>query len=158
MNDRTNGHGVVRLALNVPAVERLLAGDPELEIAMRKQVAEQVFKNMADRVMAHPSIKGLEDKLAEELKRQWEGVIGRSAGYHSSQKLVLSATFQGHLNKAIRDLLEPTVRSMVEDHTRRLTGEWLALAEPMVQRKFDEAIEKRIQDGISQRLAAAAKA
>ena len=163
MCDRTSGNGVVKLSLNVPALERLLMGDQALEIELREQVKQQVFNNHLGNMLEVPTIKKMVDEFEAKIKGTFLAECQRQVGvvrnsFYQSEGIDLSSDFKMKLADVIRKNLEPFIRGMVEEHARRITGEWLAMAETTINKKFEEAIEKRINDGITQRLAAAAAA
>lgn len=169
MSDKTNGAGVVRLSLNVPAVERLLAGDPELEIHMREQVKEQVFKNHLGALLDDPAIGQMAQDFAVKIReyqthvsntyvKECEKQIGTIQSHWNEKTLLMSPTFKAKMETTIQQLLDPTVRMLVEQHAAKITEVWLAIADKTIQKKLDAEIEKRISDGINQRLVAAAKA
>lgn len=162
MSDRTNGQGIVRLSLNVPAVERLLAGDQELEVHLRHQVKEQVFDNFANRIMENPSVKMMVDSTTESVRKLFvemcEAQIGKiKIDYSGSRSFELRPEFKVKLTELINRTIEPAVVQIVKEQTQRIVEIWNLASDAKIEAALNQNIEKRINDGINLRLAAAAK-
>ena len=161
MSDRTQGRGVMSLSLNYPALERLLGGDSELEIELRYQIAKQFANEHLLPLLRTPEIKDQIEAVKSKAMMTFAEMCQREIGTFGSSwdsTIRLTPKFKEKLDKTISDQLDPMVRALVESHINRLTDKWLVLSEKTITRKFEEAIEKRINDGINQRLAAAASA
>jgi hypothetical protein len=165
MSDATNGQGVIRLSLNVPAVERLIAGDQELEIHLREQVKKQVFGNMANNLADTAEVKALVEqvrlRVSDVVKDELEKRVGATKNDFSTNykpKFTVSPVFKEQLNSVIDKMVEPMVTELVKERVNRTIEVWGLLTDERLKQLFDIDVERRIKKGIDERLAAAARA
>ncbi len=161
MSDRTNGNGVVRMALNVPAVERLIAGDTELELFLRQQVKAQVFDNAIGNIMSTPEIK----RLVDDFKAKVDGVFREECSkeigtikheWGGRETVTLNPKVKALLDQKVGEIVEPMVAKLVQDKVKQTIDTWCLLSEEKIAAALNQNIEKRINDGINARIAAAA--
>jgi hypothetical protein len=161
----------VKLDLNLPALERLLGGDAELEVQLRKQiVAEFTERHLAGvvkteeykKVLDHwrdAANKCLDAACQAEITRQVGELVkvGPANGWHWEYRLVPKVTDK------IKELVEGTVAQTVsakmadvlkEDIDRR-QRQLRDHVETKVKEVLDQDIARLVKDGVQQRLQAA---
>lgn len=153
----------MKLSLNLPAVERLLAGESELEVELREQIAEQFadkhIKSLFNSARFQTVIERIENVVREEARKTFEPAIGRFEYYTTTA--TLSPAFRAKLDKSMSEILDKEVnrivgsafekfRTSLEDREKY----WADYADRAIKEKIDKTIELRVSEGVAARLAA----
>lgn len=147
------------IQLNLPALERLLGGDTELEVQLRQQVVE---------AFARKRLKTLiNDETHRRFYAEWESNIRtivneelRELLQTKKDEIGVATTMTDY---SIRNLVSPAVAKAVDDAVEKALERWKLYlttdAYRVAQRVVDEAlkreIEKAVVEGIQRRLDAA---
>lgn len=163
----------VVIQLNLPALERLIGGDSEIELELRHQVVENFAKQHLKPLINDKFIAQIRKEIEEQIKT-WVGfqngynqVVGkyRNEIREPVRKLVMEAvdevikevaarSFDAIVEKARRDADDRISRyevKMIGEANQRILKVIAAIDEG-IDKRMDAAFEKRINDEIKKRL------
>ena len=163
MSDQTNGQGVMRLSLNYPALERLLGGDSQLEADLRVNIVKHFTKQHLVPLMETEAMKNAVEALRIASEKAIREQIGATAADWRGKKLQLNPEFEKQLSTKIAQLVEEFMSKQglfdqIQAYLNSRFAYWTDYADKAVRKHLDVEIERRIKEGINQRLAAAATA
>ena len=150
----------VFLSLNRPALERLLGGDGELEVTLRKQIVDEFVERYLKEALERKVMADLQTRLQrvcdEVLKAYWTRVqtyTGTTLVLHDSLKQAIQAQAATAIDQQIREALSSAVQERIARWGRDIEG--------MIRRAVDAQLtEKKINElidrGVSERLEMAA--
>lgn len=150
----------VFLSLNRPALERLLGGDGELEVTLRKQIVDEFVERYLKEALDRKVMADLQTRLQrvcdEVLKAYWTRVqtyTGTTLTLHDSLKQAMQAQAATAIDNQIREALSAAVQERIARWGRDIEG--------MIRRAVDAQLtEKKINElidrGVSERLEMAA--
>lgn len=148
----------MRLELNLPAIERLIGGDTELELHLRQQIVQEFAKRHLKEVAEKATYEA-----AIEATKQFVNGAAREA--FDIENLTVN-----HLWPTVGYRLKAMIESLVKEHAQKAVDEallkiiehqsryWSEEIKRAVKKVVDRQIEKEIEEGIRKRLEAAAKA
>jgi len=150
-------HNTVRLELNLPALERLIGGDTELELHLRQQIVQEFARRHLKEVTATAtyeaaleSAKQLVNEAAKEsfdIENLATSHLWPTTGFRL--KSMIEELVKQHAQKAV----DEAVKGIIE-YQKRYWGQEMARA---VDAALNKELNRLIHDGIQQRLNAAAK-
>lgn len=176
----------MKLDLTLPALERLIGGDTEMEIALRQQIVEEFTKRHLKTLVQDAAVKAMSAEYDKQIKTSLTAIIAdlkRSyqvqadriadggAGLHDYYLWDIKKALEAALGNAVYRATEERVKScndyvtrtvdaairnFFRDEVRRRVVESIQ-GEAEIDRMIQEEIDKRIKDGIQRRLDAAAK-
>lgn len=171
----------VVLSLNRPALDRLLGGDTQLEIELRRQVVEEFAKRRLKELMSEPTFKALAQAEALALSQEVKAVVGerlydfRTSQYRAEVREEILPIIKAVVEQVVRETVTEMVSKIVENHTPgterlllRYEHKLMTEANEKFQKamdridkgldeRLDEAFEKRVQDEIQRRFDLASK-
>lgn len=133
--------------LDVPGLERLLGGDTEAEIGLRRGVVENFARQKLASLFDHPEMQGVLRDLAEHAKRE----VGRRIAERVPQPYPKAATWriapdvQAALNDAIQEAVEANVNRATADIEARI-NEAVERKVLGIQREAIRRVEKAVGD------------
>lgn len=145
----------MKLTLNLPALERLLGGDTDIEVQMRQQIVEEFTRKHLKPLINDPLIRKLHTSLEEEIKKE----VGTQV-WDTTGKLT------PHLQKRVDDLITESVKNAITKAASQsfetLIKQYETIAETRINRyeiklmteansRIDKAL-KSIDEGLNQRL------
>lgn len=146
----------MRLELTLPALERLIGGDTEMELNLRKQIVEEFsrryLKDVAESAACSIAVEEAKrhvNALAKEHFGISQVVDNLWPTIDSRLKAMIESLVQAHAQKAV----DAALLNIIEYQKRY----WGKEIEAAVKKAMDRQIEKEIEDGIRLRLEAAAK-
>ncbi len=156
----------MKLTLNVPALERLLGGDTELEVELRQQVAaafaekhiELHKKQLKDTVTSEAYTKtlaALREILAEAIKTE-VGVLVRTDNWSSALRPELLAPIKALIEQTTRQAVDSALKTAIDDKINYYEGSWRTHIDKKVKEALDKNIEAQIQAEVQRRLQVAA--
>lgn len=156
---------VVRIALNVPALERLLGGDSELEVHLRHQVAENFCRRHLKSLLKSEAIQDVIKSFQADAIEEVQQNIGtlRQETYGAHRKLTLKPEFEEKLKALVQVNVDQIIASAMpaerlKDLIKQQTDYWSGYIDRSIRRHIDVEIEKQVTAGIAARLAAASAA
>jgi uncharacterized protein YajQ (UPF0234 family) len=147
----------MRIELDSSALDRLIGGDTEVELHLRKQIVQEFAKRQL-KVVAETTAYG---DAVEEIKQHVNKLVKEHFGV---ENLVTS-----HLWPTIDYRLKSMIESLVKEHAQKAVDValleiiehqkhyWNRAIEAVVKKNMDRQIEKEIEKGIRERLEAALK-
>lgn len=145
----------MRLELTLPALERLIAGDSELELNLRKQIVQEFAKRHLKEVAESATYEA-----ALTATKQYVNEAAKEA--FGIENLVTS-----HLWPTIGCRLKSMIESLVKESAQKIVDEvmaktienqklyWSRELRVAVTQAMNRQIEKEIEEGIRKRLEAA---
>jgi hypothetical protein len=147
----------MRLELNLPALERLIGGDTELELELRKQIIQEFAK----RHLKEEADKAAYEAVVEEVRRRVNELAKNNFGIDNLVTSLIWPTVDFRLKSMIESLVNEQARKAVDAALLQIIEcqkrYWKHEIEAAVKRGMDRQIEKEIEEGIRKRLEAAAK-
>lgn len=147
----------MRLELNLPALERLIGGDTEIEMELRKQIVQ---------TFAGKHLKDLaKDELFKAAVKETQLYVNQIA----KETFDVENLTTGHLWPTVGYRIKSLIENLVKDQAQKAVDEallkiieyqkryWSKEIENAVAKKFGDLIEKEIQEGIKKRLQEAVK-
>ena len=148
----------MRLSINLPALERLLAGDSDLEVQLRQQVVENFAKKHLKTIFNDETWK----KASAAWRAELDSAVKKQLEEFSNQKedaddpyTVRSVRwkFDDLVKKAVQASLDNAVENQIEKYKTY----WSRHIKETVQKAMDQEIAQEVEKEIQRRLAAAAK-
>ena len=146
----------MKIELNLPALERLLGGDTEVELALRKQIVQEFasrhLKAIAETASYQAAMDAAKAYVNEAAKQAFDienlaiGHLWPTVGYRL--KSLVENEVQKHAQKAVDEALLKII-----EYQKRYWGNEI---EHAVNKVLDQQIEQQIKEGIQKRLNAAA--
>jgi predicted nuclease of restriction endonuclease-like (RecB) superfamily len=148
---------LMKLELNLPALERLIGGDTELELSLRRQIVEEFarrhLKEIAEKATYQAALEATKQFVNEAAKEAFDienltvSHKWPEVGYRI--KSIIETLVKENAQKAVDEALLKII-----EYQRRY---WSKEIENAVKKGMDRQIEEEIKKGIQQRLEAAAK-
>jgi hypothetical protein len=151
----------MKLSLNLPALERLLGGDTEVEVELRDQIVSQFMKRHLPEVVKGETYY----KTLTELRAVLEEAVREEVGQLSSGGW--SVTNEGHrVRGEIKQVIEAeaykavnaAVAKAVDDRIHYYEKQWAPLIAKKVEECFTRNIDELVKAEVARRLDQAAKA
>jgi hypothetical protein len=168
----------VRMQLNLPALERLLGGDTQMEVELRYQIVQEFAKRHLKAVAAEPAF----EKIIESHRKVIDAEVRSLVGDHVWKDGKTVAVLQERVKKLVEDSLEGCLREAVKRCFDAKVAEYEANAKAHIERfenrmlyeanlkvkavtdkldallkdRVDEFFNARVQAEVQRRLAAAA--
>jgi hypothetical protein len=151
----------VKLSLNLPALERLLGGDTEIEVELRNQIVAQFMKRHLPEVVKSETYCKTMTELRAVLEQAVRAEVGQLSsggwavtndgyGIKSSIKQVIEAEAYKAVNAA--------VEKAVDDRIHYYEKQWAPLIAKKVEECFTRNIDELVKAEVARRLDQAAKA
>src|SRR4051812_27509900 len=122
----------LRIVLGVQELDRLIGGDTEVELELRKGVVENFARQKLASLFDHPEVQATLQSLSEHARQEVSDRIGRIV---REEKYPHRGVWQ--LVPAVKDTLEQAIQQAVSAHVAQAT----------------EDIERRINDEVNRRVA-----
>lgn len=154
----------LRIELNRPALERLIGGRSEMEVALREQIVREFtrrhLKELVNTEPVRQAIQVIQNEIAghvarivEEIRRGTPPTPAQSTGWWDLRRLVATAA-----EKLLTETVEKTIKGEVE---RQMDG-WKSIVQQKVNlavnREIDVEVARRVRDGIGEKLKAMTEA
>lgn len=150
----------MKLSLSLPALERLLGNDTEMEIELRHQIVENFTKKHLIGVVKSEAYQETWKAMREVIKQAilvevgqytrkdyWSGVKEDDLRIKSDIKELITIA----VNKAVDEALKTAISTKIESY---YSGQWARYIDERVKKTFDAAIDKLVAEGIASRLKA----
>ena len=145
----------MRLELNLPALERLIGGDTELELHLRQQIVQEFAKRHLKAVAEKATYEA-----AVEAAKQYINAVAKEA--FDVEHLATShlwPTVGYRLRSLIENLVKESAQKIVDEALAKFIQHqshyWRGEVRKAVEQEMERQIEKEIADGIRKRLEAA---
>ncbi|MFA5135296.1 MAG: hypothetical protein WC505_05960 [Patescibacteria group bacterium] len=143
----------MKLELNLPALERLIGGDTEIEIGIRQQIANEFASRHLKSLLNSTQMK--------ELEQEWRGLIEEATRKRfqewkdsKEKENPLTSTYPGcalkrEINDAVNKAIGDVLAEAVKKHMDSYIGNWLF---GDIKKWLPERLEKFIDEEIKRRL------
>lgn len=162
------------LQLNLPALERLLGGDSEIEVQLRHQIVQQFTKKHLLQVIKDPLIQKLKTEMEKEIeqyvgKEVWSSGYGFTIHIQERIKELIRKASEVEIKKFVSETFAQLAKeraietkTLLDRYEMKLIGEansrikqTIDAIETGLDKRLDEAFERRVSQEISRRLEAA---
>jgi len=145
----------MRLELNLPALERLIGGDTELELHLRKQIVQEFSKRHLKEVVDQDAYQ-----LALEAAKQFVNEAAKQAfDIENIAVNHLWPTVGYRLKSMIESLVKEVAQKIVDETLQKVIAYqktyWAREVNEAVKKEMNRQIEKEVEEGIRKRLEAA---
>ena len=154
---------MVRLSLSLPALERLIGGDNQIEVELRQQIAEKFAERHLKCMLNDTMLGQVQRTVAEFAGKQIGEVINQIGRKETADRWASEARYklQGPIteaiNKAVEESVAEKIRNAVQTAADTVVSRATRDVRTMVDRYLGEKkLEELIQQGIKERLEAAA--
>ncbi len=139
-------NNILKIGLNLPALERLFNGAPEIELNLRQQVVEQ-FTNKHLKAIFHDATwvkaaKMWQDALDVEVKRHLEISIKHLIG---NEALSVADALRWRLSDLMRQQASATIDKIISEHVAREKAALLA----RVSATIEAAVKREVAAQVS---------
>ncbi len=155
--DPITGEQPMVIQLNLPALERLLGGDSEMEVHLRQQVAEEfankhlkkVIKEYTDSEGYKANCMMLRGAVKEWLDARMKGDLDpQSTAVNNEVKWKISTAIDAMVKERVDAALKQFIGDKIEYDSRYRIRQ----IDDAIKKVMDETIEQRIQQGVADRL------
>lgn len=148
----------MKLSISTAALERLLGGDTELEIQLRRQVATQFTKDHLVPLLKteafEQTISAIRSLIAAEVKEQ-VGLAKTPTGWSYTSKPV-PAEIKDNIKTMVKDMAEQAVCELLDkyvaDRIDWYEKRWAGDIARSVQQAFDRDINQLVKDELKKRM------
>jgi cobalamin biosynthesis protein CobD/CbiB len=145
----------MKLELTLPALERLIGGDTELEVALRRQIVEEFsrrhLKEVASTAIHASAIESAKQLVNAAAKEMFD--VENVATSH------LWPTVGYRFRSMIESLVRESAQKVVDETLLKVVEYqktyWTEEVRRMVEKAVNRQIEEEVRDGIRKRLEAA---
>lgn len=156
----------VVIQLDKSALDRLLGGDTEVEIQLRRRVVQAFVGHHLLAVVREPAIADLINKHAAAMKAELIEHVGKEVYDHKTRRFVpeIQKYVRDHIRDCIREETTNVVGTLlveVSAEERKKSEDLIIRYEGKLMREANERIQaaiKRIDDGLDARMDAAFEA
>lgn len=152
---------VIKMSLNLPALERLLGGNTEIEANLRQQIAcqfaEKYLKPLLNSYEWQQKYDAIRKSLEELFQTELQKQIGTIKSDGWNKKLELNPQFSEHIRTKIEEFMSKEMRTLLDTYITGQANRWMRYADECIQKSIDKHIEQKIKEGIDERLRYAAK-
>jgi len=141
----------MKLELNLPALERLIGDDKEMEVCLKKQIVHEFSKRHLKEIAETNTYSAVQKEIkvyVDNLVREHFGVETNSKSVIDSLRyqieIMISDLVRNHAQKAVDEAVERIIKNQ-----RMYWGREINRA---VEKALNKQIEKEIQEGIRKRL------
>lgn len=147
----------MKIELTLPALERLIGGDTEIEVALRRQIVEEFAKRhlkvVADEACYQTALQNAKHYVDEVAKETFD----------------IENITTSHLWPTVGSRLQSLIRNLVEQQAQKIVDEvlmktieyqkkyWSDEVSRAVKKEIDRQIEREIEEGIRKRLEVASQ-
>lgn len=147
---------MIRVQLNLPALERLIGGDTEIEVELRRQVVANFAKHYLEGVLDAAALKA----VGEEVRSTVRSAVLSIFGQHTSSAAVDSATSAAIVEKSldkkisdsVNDYIDRVIADRIERHSKYYCDRVQVGIERSVVLAVDRIIDERIREAVSCRI------
>ena len=143
----------MKLTLNAPALERLLGGDTELEVALKHQIVDNFAKHHLKKLINDGTWRAAYAKI--------EGEVQAEIQKHLVQ-LDVFGRVQSKLNSELKDLIRTEIYNLIQEQTKKIVAEQRSYIGPDIKKAVDHALKVQVnelvQQGVREQMAAIAEA
>lgn len=153
------------IRLDVPALERLIGGDTEVEVQLRKGVVEEFARRHLTAVLKDEAFAGYLAKERSVVNEGLNALVKERIGEIKREPYGYNSRDVVYLSREAKDALTTEAEKRVGEFVRKTVEEVWARREPVISRevykliaeKTDRLTESVIQDAVKERLAKIAK-
>ena len=145
----------VKVQLTLPALERLIDGDPGIELSLRKQVCREIvkkhFKTLADEELWRLS-HGMTEAIATEVEKVVNGFVDGKRDPTGRWKWFNSYPTTETVNHMIREACKKYFNDTITEQAKKAVEEWVIggeSIEKMVERKINAAIRTQVMERVN---------
>ena len=148
----------MRLELNLPALERLIGGDTEIELHLRQQIVQEFAKRHIKEIAAtatyEAAIAAAKQFVNEAAKEAFDVENVATSHLWPTVGYRLKSIMEKMVTDSAQKIVDEELRKYIEYQKRY----WAKEVESTVKKAMAAEIEKAVSEGIKQRLEAASKA
>lgn len=107
----------MKLFLNLPALERLIGGDSEVEISLRHQIVNEFTKRSLTEIAKSQSYQKTLQELRNILDDEVKNTVGITLknGYRSSHSDQLREQIQSIIQKAVDEAIDKSIQTAIKN-------------------------------------------
>jgi hypothetical protein len=145
----------MRLELNLPALERLLGGDTEVELHLRHQIVEEFTRKNIKSLINDETLR----KLTEIWKNEAGKMVEEAAGKLFEEKYERGGlgTMRYKIEEAIDDAVKNSLERALEEFIEKMRRQLEARIERAVEAAMQSDVSRRVEEEIQRRLDLAKK-
>ncbi len=152
---------VLKLSLNLPALERLIGGAADIEVELRHQIVNEFIKKHLKQLVDSETVV----KATEKLRKLMEMEIREQIGHVSDLRFGYLATAAPNLVDKIKEMVSHAAKNAVRDNVAdaihmklaELDDRWQRHIETTVKSTFNKRINDLVNEEINRRLKIAAE-
>ncbi len=154
-----SNHVPVRLQLNLPALERLLGGDTQLEVELRQQVVQQFvekhLKGIVDTEAVQQTLTILRKRIEDSIREQVGTTASDERNYYSTRYSTVEGKINGVIQEIVKKQLEKLVSESYLHHYEEHRNYWHRQMNDAVRTAVAAVTDKLIEDEIGDRVSKA---
>lgn len=153
----------VRVQLNLPALERLLGGDTEMEAGLRTQIVREFCKKHLERLALHEALQLL-DKEGRDLIRE---TFLKEAGAEPQDCVVSHALWtakerfkkmvEAEVRSVVATVLTAAVQEAVHNAAQKAADHWVGYTDRRIQAAVNDSVTHQVKVRVEAILAEATK-
>ena len=151
----------MRMDLSLPALERLIGGDSEIEVHIRQQIVDNFAKQYLKKNFNQTMVESAMRPFVEELKAQTQRVVQdlfKQESNPSSTTFNNNAKFE--IKKAVEDymtkVIQVTAQEKMDARLKQDQDYYQRMIDNRLKVFLDKEIETRVQAEVARRLKVAA--
>jgi len=149
----------MHVSLTLPALERLIGGETEIEVHLRQQIVEKFAEKHLKAIVKSEAWKAAYTQWQAELEAAVSKILQEYIASQQDKDQGIPGTSSGYklqhaIAKAADTAVERAVQRVVDTQKRYLEG----IVKHAVDRAMEADIKKRIDDGVNAKLQAVQEA
>ena len=137
----------MKLSLNLPALERLIAGEDELEVEIRQNIAEAFAKRHLKTIINNELITKLEIEIRDSFRSQYSFQKINETYRDLVQQAVIqnvSALVHASINKTLEEYgWEKQIEEIVKERAEFIVKQW---TDGTIERRIELLANQKIKD------------
>ena len=142
----------MRLQLNLPALERLIAGDSQMEVELRHQVVENFAKHHLKKLMNDDMFARIKEWFRTACEAAYAKELGQVVQSFWCDNFELESHMREHVARAARAEVDAVVKEHLAKYKEDLLRRDAAHIEAVIQRTLDRELEAQVEAEVRRRL------
>lgn len=142
----------MKIELTLPALERLIGGDAEIEISARKQIVQEFARRHLKEVAESETYL----QAISEVKNIVNDLVKNHLGIENIATSHLWPTISQRLkmmvDKTVNDSIDKAIEAVIQDKIDRYKHYWQSEVIKAVNKEMERQIEQEIREGIRRKL------
>jgi hypothetical protein len=156
-----NDTKLIKMSVSLPALERLLGGDSQLEIDLRQQIAEQFAKKHVKALINAEALKSVTSTLSSAVTQTVKDQVGTVV--YDYNKSVYTMRLTKQMEEAVSGIIKNIVNTSllnlqskimleIQQKVEAMAESWKKRAEDLLTDKINKELDRLVHNEVGKRV------